>query len=199
MTTLTDMVVFQLTSNPNLPALSISSTPTVGQSITMIGNGVNRTAGTTYWDSNWNQLPSSSGASYSGFQGVFGSNSVRWGTNTVGQTGQAINDGIGDVYSFSSSPFNPSGGPNEAQAITGDSGGAAFVKNGSTWELAGMIYAVNTYNGQPGTTAVYGDETAIADLSFYSSQIDSITGVPEPSTYLIAAATLPLMAFRRRR
>ncbi len=202
MTTLTDMVMFQLTSPPSLPTLTLTpGLATVGQSITMIGNGLNRDPGTAYWDASWTQLPSSSGAVYSGFKGNFGSNTVRWGTNTVGFAGQNVNDGLADVYSFISSPFDSSAGYNEAQALIGDSGGAVFVKNGTTWQLAGMMYAAGgPYPGQPGNVVVNGDVTAIADLSFYSSQIDTITGVPEPSAaFLIAASALPLLASRRKR
>jgi len=200
MTTLTDMVVFRLASDPGLPWLSIrSAVPTVGNAITMIGNGRDRATDITYWDASWAVLPSSSGAAYSGFQSV-DSHSVRWGENQVSFTGLNLNDGVGDIRSFGSD-FTSGGLANEAQAVVGDSGGAVFIKNGSTWELSGMMYAVNTYSGQPdpGYTAVFGDETAVADLSFYRDQILSITDIPEPSTYLIGAAVLPLMAFRRRR
>jgi hypothetical protein len=200
MTALTDMVVFQLASDPGLPSLAIrSNVPTVGNTITMIGNGVNRATDTTYWNSSWTVLPSSSGATYSGFQTTTG-HTIRWGENLVSGASLNINDGVGDIRSFVSD-FSSSGLANEAQAILGDSGGGVFIKNGSTWELAGMIYGVGGYTGQPSpaTTAVFGDETAMADVSFYSGQIASITGIPEPSAYLIAAVSLPLMAVRRRR
>ncbi len=198
MTALTDLVLFQLTSDPSLPSLSISSSsPTVGQSITMIGNGLNRASGTTYWNADWSQSSHSYGT-YSGFQ-TTDSNTVRWGTNTVGQTGQNVNAGEGSVYAFNSSQFSSLGGANEAQAVTGDSGGGVFVKNGSSWQLAGIMNVIYTYNGQPSDTAVYGDETGMADLSFYSGQINTITGVPEPTAFVIAAAAMPFLAARRRR
>jgi secreted trypsin-like serine protease len=69
---------------------------------------------------------------------------------------------------------------NEGQAATGDSGGAIFFKNGTTWELAGMIDAIGTLTDQPGSTAVYGDFTNAADIATYRSQIVSVSNVPEP-------------------
>jgi hypothetical protein len=39
--------------------------------------------------------------------------------------------------------FNASGGANEAHLSTGDSGGAVFIRDGNTWKLAGINYAVD--------------------------------------------------------
>ncbi|MEI6037455.1 MAG: hypothetical protein WCQ91_05985, partial [Planctomycetota bacterium] len=74
----------------------------------------------------------------------------------------------------------------------GDSGGAVFVKNGSAWELAGIMLAVDQYSGQPSNTAVFGNQTYSADLSFYNGQIVQV--VPEPGGLALAIAGF-LMAF----
>ena len=74
----------------------------------------------------------------------------------------------------------------ESLAATGDSGGAVFVKNGSAWELAGIMLAVVQYSGQPSSTAVFGNQTYSADLSFYNGQIVQV--VPEPSGLALAIA-----------
>jgi len=63
--------------------------------------------------------------------------------------------------------------------------------------LSGMMYGVSTYETQPGgtDTAVFGRGTAIADLSYYRSQI--LTIIPEPST--AGLALLGGLALLRRR
>lgn len=70
--------------------------------------------------------------------------------------------------------------------------------NNDTWELAGMMFAISTFENQPGgnNTAVFGNQTFSADLSAYSSQFLHL--VPEPSLAMLAVAGLGLM-FRRRR
>src|ERR1035437_2759937 len=101
MTGLTDIVLFQLASDPGLPSLAIrSSAPTFGNTITMIGNGVDRATGTTYWDSSWKVLQSSSGATYSGFQTAT-DHTIRWGENQVSNySPMNFTDGAGDIRSF---------------------------------------------------------------------------------------------------
>jgi hypothetical protein len=78
----------------------------------------------------------------------------------------------------------------ESQAAYGDSGGGVFHKNGSSWELSGMILTVAGYSGQPdpGANAVYGNVTYAADLSFYRPQIMAI--VPEPQAIVLAVTAV---------
>jgi hypothetical protein len=64
-----------------------------------------------------------------------------------------------------------------------------FHKNGSLWELAGIMHATSTLPDQnKWTTAAYGQETYSADLSVYREQIVTITAVPKPGTVGLAAA-----------
>lgn len=78
-----------------------------------------------------------------------------------------------------------------AQAVPGDSGGAVFYKNGTLWELAGIMHATSEYADQDTSARVaYGQYTFIADLSVYRDQIVTITAVPEPGTVGLAIAAV---------
>jgi len=63
----------------------------------------------------------------------------------------------------------------EAQVAVGDSGGAVFTKSRDGWELAGILFAANTYSEQPPETALFGNVSLAADLSHYRDQILEIT------------------------
>lgn len=207
--TYTDMVLFRLSAPPALTSLSIaSSTPTVGSPVMMIGNGRTQESTPTYWNRTVN--PGSNNDAWvqttlplsniSGFK-TNPTNEIRWGVNDVAANNVDINVGSLlapiDVISFLTQ-FDQSAYLNEAQAVSGDSGGGAFSFNGSSWELSGMMYAVSTYETQPGgsTTAVYGSQTAISDLSYYRSQI--LTIIPEPSSLVFALCGGVVLCRRRR-
>lgn len=190
-TTLTDLVLYQLASDPGLPWLPIaSSTPANGSAATMIGAGRNRGAfstwlvntGTSPWVWTVNNVnPNAAGYLWDS------SRTMRWGTNNVDAAGWITYtiDTPKSVYALQSQ-FTYSGTASpEAVAAAGDSGGGLFAKNGSSWELAGIMLVVDAYSGQPGNTAVYGNATYSADLSFYRSQIVAVV-VPEPSSVALA-------------
>ncbi len=104
---------------------------------------------------------------------------LRWGTNEVEQTGLTVNVGVGTATAAFSTDFTPGlPTPHEAQVAVGDSGGAVFAQQDGRWELAGVLFAADTFEGQPPRTTVYGNTTFAADLSVYREQILERTGQP---------------------
>ncbi len=205
LTTFTDIVLFRLATAPPLPGVEIATaTPTVGTEVMMIGNGRKQQTTPTYWNlkivpgegnSVWTET-SRPQANIAGYKTI-AENEVRWGENLVDDSGFSVNTGSGDVLSFSTT-FDSNGLTEEGQAVTGDSGGAVFSFVGGVWELSGMMVAVSTYDNQPGDSksAVFGSQTASADLAQYRGQIMAI--VPEPSVAMLGAAGLLLLVRRRR-
>jgi hypothetical protein len=152
-----DLIVFRVFGDPGLPGLDIPiSPPVVGDPLIAIGNGRNRGSATT-------------------FMGLGGYNwgsgrIMRWGTNIVSEIDLLVNT----TYSFAATftdPLDPSATANEAAGAGGDSGGAAFIKVGGAWYLAGTIFSISQYTDQPSTTSIYGNELYAADLSFYRADI----------------------------
>ncbi len=189
-----DLMMFRVTGNVGLSALTVrSSTPSNGSGLTMIGNGRNREASETGWDSNWNETTSPS-PTYKGYKWATGA-TKRWGTNNKDANAGLIDDGYGTTDMFYSDFDNANG---EAQGATYDSGGGVFVDTGSEWELAGLMLTVAGYNGQPSSTSVYGNRTYMANLSTYSEQISDTVAIPEPSV-LALGLFFPVAIFYIRR
>lgn len=194
-----DLQVFRISSAPALSNLSLSATaPTFGSSVTMIGNGVGRAAGLTTW--HVNTTPDPWVWSLSSFAGETttkdgytwnGVNAMRWGTNTI--AGATTFNGT----SLLLSEFTATAG--SAQAATGDSGGGVFYYNGSNWELSGVMAYIDTFSGQPGSTAVVGNLTAFANIADYRGAI--LTAIPEPAEVgaWFGAVALAAVIWRRRR
>jgi hypothetical protein len=86
----------------------------------------------------------------------------------------------------------------ECQAVSGDSGGAAFAWGASEggFELAGVVIGIVQYPGQPAGTTIHGQLTYYADLSYYREEILGV--MPEPSGGFWVGAAL-VDALRRRR
>lgn len=193
-----DLAMFRVTTPvTGLPSLSLRTTSLPdGSPVTMIGNGYAGQTNMTYWTSSWNLTNSASGV-YSGFYWGVSAGTERWGTNGAHPSGW-FNDGYGwnnGLYTT----FDANGGTNEAQAAEYDSGGGVFYENGSTWQLAGIMVAVDGYTNQPGNTAVFGDETYSVDLSSYNSQIVSLMAIPEPtSVFIVGLGTLFAIRMIRR-
>lgn len=206
-TPLAGLILFRLDSTPqNLAPLALaSSTPATGAAVTMVGAGRDRGA-FTQWTINqattpWTWTEVSSGGNAAGYQ-TLEARTMRWGTNTVSSNDFWMASDTApplDVKAFATVfEYSPSE-PNEAQAVLGDWGGAAFVKNGTSWELGGVLLSAAGYSGQPspGQTPVFGNDTLVADISFYSPQILSI--VPEPSPFALLAIPAALALLRRRK
>jgi hypothetical protein len=155
---LADLHVFRIDPSPSLPLLRIrSTTPSNNTDVTMISQGLSRGAATSWMGHNGYEWGASTG--------------MRWGTNRVAGT-----DFIGTWTVFTNfTKISQGGTTHEAQGANGDSGGAVFIKNGSDWELAGVMLAVGVYGGQPDSTALYGNETHAADLSIYRDQLFAVT------------------------
>jgi hypothetical protein len=189
--TLADLLLFAIYPYPALPPLPIATgTPAYGESLILAGNGHDRGQATS-WDPNGPPPP----GPYLGFDWA-STHSMRWGTNhSEGGAGSRV---LGTEAFYTS--FDAGGSPDECQAAAGDSGGAAFVETGSQWELAGILYAIGQYDGQPAQTALYGNDTYAADLSFYRDQILAVTSLPEPDARpcLLGGAVLLGVAGRRR-
>jgi hypothetical protein len=206
--TLTDLYMFQLQGAlPNLPAIRIASmAPANGGTVTMIGRGSVQAANLTYWNVNDSSTPwvwtetTAAFATDAGYK-TTGGGTMRWGTNAIDYTDWF--NAETDVFGLGTT-FDPGVSNNEAQVVVGDSGGAVFVKQAGTWSLAGIIIATDTWPDQPGgySTAVYGNGSYFADLSYYRPQIMALA-VPEPAamTQLLAASGIGVGVwwFRRRR
>jgi hypothetical protein len=208
LSTLTDIVLFRLGTNPGLPSLSIASgSPTVGDAVTMIGNGRTQESSPTYWhvetfpgagNDVWTELsPPNPTINAGGFL-TTGIKQVRWGENALASVNETIAYGYGDVRSVFTS-FDSGELTQEAQGVSGDSGGAVLHHDGTGWVLAGMMVAVGTHENQPGgnTSALIGNITAAADLSFYRNEILAI--IPEPSASAMGIMAVLALLSRRRR
>ena len=159
---LTDLKLFRLVTDPGLPSLSIAAAPPVAdEPVVMIGHGRNRGAATS-----WN--------GHDGWLWASG-RTTRWGTNNVALTGLNVVLTPLTIRAFSLEFDDDGGITDEAVGATGDSGGPVFVENGPGFELAGLIFAIYSYIGQPASTSLFGNGTYAADLSYYRDQILAIT------------------------
>ncbi|MCE5278412.1 MAG: serine protease [Planctomycetaceae bacterium] len=204
--TLADLCVFQLSTIPTgLTSVTIGdSSPVLGSMVTAIGYGRNRATSATSWyvdiDTNpytWSETPFSGYDAQAGGFKTTSTRTKRWGENAI--SGSETLSGSYGTTRMLKTTFDASGSANEFQGIAGDSGGALFWKNGSDWELAGIVLSVGTFSGQPGSTAVYGNVTYMADLALYRDQILAITAVPEPATLTLLATAAAAILLRRHR
>jgi len=176
---------------PDLPLLPVRAAPLLGgEPVVMIGHGRDRGPATS-WDPNGPPPPGPIG----GYQWA-STRSMRWGTNAVDGFPETP---ISNTVSFYTT-FDEGQAGDEAQAATGDSGGAVFVYDGVEWQLAGIQFAIGVFSNQPAQTALYGNLTYAADLSYYYDQIADTVALPEPAggPALLSGALL-LAALRRRR
>lgn len=180
----TDMVLFQLADDPGLKSLWLGCEPLgLGEEVVLIGRGRDRVAEPSFW-----KRTVKAGANNDSWEAVAEPDSniqgfhtekhqtIRWGKNAVSQIDRPVEVGWGEVLSFQMTFDDRFAVENESQAVFGDSGGAAFYKNGPIWELAGMIHAVAPFENQPGrtNTAVFGNLTYAAQVSSYGELLLSI-------------------------
>lgn len=205
----TDLVLFQITADPGLPTIGIrSAAPSAGEDVILVGNGRIQQNMLTGWDVTvvggpandiWTEVSPAASGDLQGYK-VTAAQQVSWAVNELNTVGTTVDLGsYGDIVSITTL-FNqgPGSFTQEGQAINGDSGGAMFFHDGSSWQLIGVMHSVDNYETQPYNTSIYGQSTYGSDLSAYREQIVTLTGIPEPSAMaLILLATIPLI--RRRR
>src|SRR5438093_3787375 len=105
------------------------------KSIVVIGRGTQRAEVVT--TTNLLGLVNTNGWRWGPYDGV-----VRWGENAVAAIANGdglFGSGIGDLLEAT---FDADVSSNECHLSNGDSGGAVFLKDGSTWKLAGINFAV---------------------------------------------------------
>lgn len=191
----TDLTLFRvnepITGLAN-PVIS-SSTPVQHTAVTMIGTGRNRATDLTYWNILWNEVSNPNQAHYSGYKYASGS-TKRWGNNTVGGATTIGGYGYGETITFYT-VFDDIDG--QAQGATYDSGGGVFIGTEENWELSGIMLMVGAHSGQPGSTAVFGNVTYVADLAPYRDQI--LQTIPEPSAVVLISIACGLICSIRRR
>ena len=154
------LAVFRIDPSPDLPPLPIRrKQPLIGANLVLIGNGRGRGE-----PIEWN-----------GIRGYrWSRKSVkRWGTNRIHERSLWIRRKESLTHSFVTL-FNKVGTPYEAQATLGDSGGAVFARDGSRWELTGVLFTVGNYPSQEATTSLYGNFSNAADLTHYRDQIQAL-------------------------
>ena len=211
--TFTDLALFRLTTEPTfLPDVPLAATtPLGGSSVILAGNGLNREPAETHWNVDTAPNPdvwteTTGPGDRQGYKWGNLGQAVRWGNNelefNVLPTNRTfnVNTGFGAVVCVKTDFDSISG---QAQGAGGDSGGGVFYKNGSTWELVGIMDTVDAFDGQPGNTAVFGsglasgNNTFSADIATYRSQILAV--VPEPTTALLVVGGAAIFGLRRNR
>lgn len=169
-----DLTLFRLTLAPNLPSLTIATSAPTALS------------------------PSKDGSSVV-MIGYGGGTGETWGLNTVTRTNIPVT-----VQSYTTTDFETAYGittagnrsaTNYAELILGDSGGGGFIydSSSSAWTLAGINEAHVQSLLYPNDYDSY-----MVQLSSYSSQINSIIAVPEPSEFaLLGLGIVALHCYKR--
>jgi hypothetical protein len=189
-----------LASASPVPGNPISST--LSDPLSMIGYGRDRASNPTYWSvntTNWTTETNSGSANAVGFQEL-SSRSKRWGCNYADQV-TTVNNASMIQTTFRYSVKD--GTIFSTQAAVGDSGGGVFkLLDDGTYELAGVINSVSPpFPGQPANTTILNNSfTYSIDIATYREQIIAVTGVPEPSVWMLLLTGLGvLIATARRR
>lgn len=163
-----DAIVFQLDPDADLPDLPIlplaSIAPLPGEEIMLIGFGRRREKVVEWHDED---------GSHFGFKWS-AKGSKRWGTNQIASSHSRLVQENWSTRTLSfvfDPPYSKNTTRYEAQAATGDSGGAVFVKRDGEWQLVGMMISVSASARTPGSTTSYGDVTFAASIASYRSEI----------------------------
>ena len=161
--TLADLIAFKLATRPPLGDIALSDgPPAVNTLVSVIGNGFSRGA----WD-----------ASIGGWHWA-SPRTMRWGTNRISTTGEFVLSTTAFSITFDDIP-NPPNGQHEADIVTGDSGGGAFVGSGANARLIGVLFARASFVGQPTNTSIFGNRGFIVDLFAYRDDLLALVDQPD--------------------
>jgi hypothetical protein len=162
--TTADLIAFKLQGKPPLSDLTLATaSPTLGTTTTVIGNGLNRGAATTFGSlDGWLWLTT---------------RTIRWGTNDVVGTTQIVLDTQSFITRFDDIPGGPPS-QHEADLVSGDSGGGAFTGSGGSAQL---MFARGPLPNQPASTSIFGDFGVIVDLFSYRDDILAVIDQPDCS------------------
>jgi hypothetical protein len=163
-----------------------------GNGLVVIGRGTQRGAAVTLQDLSTQSL-SSSTPQVKGWLWGPADGRKRWGENTVHEiaNGDAMNQSnggpaspIGDLLE---AWFQSDGGPNEADLSVGDSGGGVFIREGTTWKLAGINYAVdgpfNLTNSGAGFEAAIFDQGGLYTQEGTNWVLTPTSPNPQPAAF----------------
>lgn len=175
----TDLILYRLTEEPDLPALKIATTPPpIATDLYLAGNGYRRQDSLSYWTvsgTDWVWTESETTTSYWGYKTQDG-HELNWGRNQVIASSRGPTDSTHYLTLDSTdmvaikTRFDVQQ-PREAQAVSGDSGGGAFYfDNEEGWVLAGIISCIEVPPNSP-TYAISEATTCCVDLSFYRDEI----------------------------
>lgn len=197
-----DLRLYRISSDPGLPTLAISATrPSLNSLMYMAGASPGRETDPSYWSVSdelvWTEVESTETYNVWGYK-LAGAREVRWATNNLENTLDGLNNLSLNGYKSKVFRMDFDAVVNEGQVYVGDSGGGVFHKNGSTWELSGILVSRESYLGQPGLTAVFNNTSLAVDLSVYHDQI--MAAVPESKNLgaIVAVTALAVSAGRRR-
>jgi hypothetical protein len=173
-----DLRMYQVDPWPNLPPLAIRSDPIPDPGMTMtdvvmIGNGWAAGDPVINQPGPGNDCigqPSPCGFFWNLTGEPF--KRIRWATNRIQALEPDLVVGGITTESFATEFDRNLPTPHESQVANGDSGAAVFIKNAGSWELAGILHASLAFG--PASSAVYGDRSFAADLSFYRDQIMAV-------------------------
>lgn len=193
-----DLTMFRVVGGTvGLPGLTVRSSATSnGSGLTMIGNGMDRAATQTTWNSSW--VEGGKPTAYTGYK-WFSTANKRWGTNTKDLDAGLVSSSYGATDMYYTDFDNTTA---QGQGAMYDSGGGVFYNNGGDWELAGIMLATAQYGNQPSSTAVYGNLTYMADMQYYAAQISSTAqivdidedGIPDDWEYAQSGSTTWVVA-----
>ena len=163
-----DLTLFKLTLAPNLPSLTIANSDPAAFSSSQAGSSV-------------------------AMIGYGGGHGKTWGLNTVTDINLSVQvvgfDSVDFATVYGTTTAGGSSVTNDYTLIVGDSGGADFIRDSTTgqWTLAGVNEAIDQDKN-----------SYLVQLSPYASQINSITALPEPSSYLLLGVGLLVMLWKAR-